>query len=123
MRLTDLDPEWLRDYDEATGSHYRAANLSVSSAQGILFECPLCRQHSILVRFADRGVPDSAEPGARYAPGEHADYPDGRRAQRWTASGSGFPDLTLKPSIDLSRGGKQTSGCVWHGFVTAGEAS
>lgn len=101
MRLLDLEPEWVHDYDAADRSHHRSADLSIENAQGILFECPLCRGHSVLAWFRGRGVPDDATPG----PG------------RWTPAGTGFADLSLTPSIALQ------GGCGWHGFVTNGDAT
>lgn len=102
-RLTDLDPEWVADYDPGDGSHRRDAALTVETAQGILFECPLCGHHSVLAWFRDRGVPDDAEPG----PG------------RWTPSGSGFADLSLAPSINLDV--EPDAACKWHGWVLNGD--
>lgn len=105
-RLLDLDPQWVADYDGVVRSMFRGTVvLTIDTAQGVLFECPKCGAHSILAWFRGRGVPDDATPG----PG------------RWTPSGTGFGDLTLKPSIDLS-GGNPTS-CQWHGFVTNGDAA
>lgn len=105
MRLLDLDPEWVADYDPADGSHWRRADLTITTAQGVLFECPLCGHHSILAWFRGRGVPDDAEPG----PG------------RWTPSGTGFSDLTLDPSINLHV--KPDSACKWHGWVRNGDVT
>jgi Family of unknown function (DUF6527) len=119
MKLVDLEPFWCADWDD--GSHRRSNyDLTLATAQGVLFDCPKCRapqgSHSILVWFRDRGVPDDAEPGAARPEG-HEKSPQGRPAQRWTAAGTGFDDLTLKPSIALE------GGCAWHGFVTNGEAA
>lgn len=107
MRLTDLEPRFLR---------VRPSSLqhvpTLAEAQGIMFLCPACFQrnegpvgtHEILIWFADRGV----------APG-HVSCP-----RRWHVSGTGFEDLTLSPSIDLSNA--QGQGCQWHGWVRDGEA-
>lgn len=104
MRLTELDPHWVADFDPVDRSHRRDEELTLATAQGILFECPLCGRHSILAWFRGRSVPDDAAPG----PG------------RWTASGTGFSDLTLNPSINLDV--KPDSACKWHGWVINGEA-
>lgn len=117
MRLVDLDPAWCADW--VAGSHRRGDDLTLATAQGILFDCPICkaeRSHSILVWFRGRSVPDEAEPGAARPVG-HEKSPEGRRAQRWDVSGTNFEDLTIKPSIALE------GGCAWHGFITNGEAA
>lgn len=123
MKLTDLEPEWVNDFNAATGSLHRHVDihgptddprlpgnhltpLTVADAQGVMFLCPVCFKknggpegtESVLCWFKDRGVPDNAEPG----PG------------RWTASGTGFGDLTLSPSVNVDHE-------HWHGFVTNGE--
>lgn len=105
MKLTDLDAEWVADFAPVDGSHRVSDTLTISTAQGVLFECPLCGSHSILAWFRDRGVPDDAVPG----PG------------RWTPTGTGLADLTLKPSINLD--GPNAVGCRWHGWVTNGDAA
>ncbi len=124
MRLTELDPEWVFDFNPQTHGMKRAEDahgtahapqdgselpphmLSVASAQGVMFLCPACFKknggpigtETILCWFKDRGVPDSAFPG----PG------------RWTASGTGFEDLTLAPSVNVDHE-------HWHGWITNGE--
>lgn len=75
-----------------------------AEAHGVLFLCPRCQDHYILVWFKDRGVPAEATP-----------------SHRWSASGTCLDDLTLSPSINLDVPG--TSGCKWHGFVRGGDAS
>jgi hypothetical protein len=122
MKLVDLDPEWVSDfsvramrrYSDAHSvvheshrhKHENLAPLDIAQAQGVLFLCPACfvknggpvGTESVLCWFRDRGVPDDALPG----PGP------------WTASGTGFDDLTLSPSVNVTNG-------HWHGFVTNGE--
>ena len=102
MRLTDLEPWFFRRVVE-NGRETLVPVATLAEAQGVFFTCPKCQEHSLCVFFRDRGVPDDAQPG----PG------------RWAPSGTGLHDLTLSPSIDLSRGG---GGCGWHGFVHNGEA-
>lgn len=99
-KLTDLEPEWVADFDLVENSHRRGQDLTIANAQGVMFECPTCGRHSILVWFKDRGVPDSAEPG----PG------------RWTVSGTGFSDLTLHPSINADKE-------HWHGWIKNGDVT
>ena len=82
----------------------------MAEAQGVIFLCPKCGEHYVLLWFKDRGVPDELKPG----PG------------RWTPIGSGIADLSLSPSVDLSKnedGSPATGGCKWHGWVKDGEAS
>ncbi len=98
-------------FEERTGpcefNHYVD---DAASAQGIIFLCPKCfaanggpvGTHGVLCWFKDRGVPDEAVPGPA----------------RWIATGVGYADLTLAPSILLTG-----AGCAWHGFVTNGEVT
>jgi hypothetical protein len=55
--------------------------------------------HMILIWFANRGVPDVCEP-----------------TPRWTATGTGFDDLSVTPSINLAINREE-----WHGWITNGE--
>ena len=106
-KLVDLDPCWVADFDPEARSHRRGGDLTIATAQGVIFECPKCGRHSILAWFRGRGVPADALPG----PG------------RWTPSGSGFHDLTLTPSINLDTPNAPSDSCRWHGWVTGGEAT
>lgn len=107
MRLTDLEPEFLVCLEG--GDRMREVAM-LAEAQGICFLCPKCFVtrggsmgcHSVIVWFADRGVPAGTRPA-----------PD-----RWKVAGTNFSDLTLSPSIHLTGGG-----CGWHGWIRAGEAS
>lgn len=108
MKLTELEPQFV-----TTPSPGRLHDVdTLAEAQGVMFLCPKCfatnggpvGTHSLLVWFRDRGVPPDMSPG----PG------------RWVASGSGYADLTLSPSINLET--PDGSGCQWHGFITNGEA-
>lgn len=104
MRLVDLEAKLVRH--EMRGEREVMVEVdSAADAQGVFFFCPQCVEqnaHSILVWFADRGVPDGVTP-----------------LNRWRATGTGLHDLSLSPSINLDVGGSK---CRWHGFVTAGEA-
>lgn len=129
MRLVNLEPEWVFDFNLQTRGMRRAddvhdrvyagvnptdpswpplAELDVKNAQGVMFLCPVCfaknggpvGTESVLCWFRDRGVPDDAVPG----PG------------RWTVSGTSFADLTLSPSINVDKG-------HWHGWIASGEVT
>jgi hypothetical protein len=107
MKLTDLEPQFKRI---ASSGHYENV-ATPAEAQGIRFLCPKCfvknggnvGTHLILIWFRDRSVPADALPG----PG------------RWIATGTGYADLTMSPSINLEN--PDHVGCQWHGFVTNGE--
>lgn len=81
---------------------------TLAEADGIFFTCPLCGGHQVAPTFAGRGVPNHL--------GSHG---RGGEPTRWTTSGTGYEDLTLSPSIDLSG---PHGGCQWHGWVQNGEA-
>jgi len=108
--LTDLEPEWIV-VGEAPNARRRDASLTAETAQGIVFLCPQCfaknggpvGTHSVMLWFRDRGVPKGHEPG----PG------------RWAVEGRGFEDLTLHPSVDLSKGIPGE----WHGWIKNGVAT
>ena len=74
---------------------------ALADADGVMFDCPKCRDHKIGVLFT------AAPQGVAWDPS---------RGKRWTAEGTSLQDLTLSPSILL------LSGCQWHGFVRNGEA-
>lgn len=107
MKLADLEPEFVA---RADGDGFHKVE-TLAEAQGLLFLCPKCYganagpvgTHSVLAWFKGRGVPDDAEPG----PG------------RWEPSGTGFPDLTLNPSVDITG----FMSCNWHGWIQNGEAT
>ena len=110
IKLTDLEPEWVIATD---GSHARSDQLTIVNAQGILFLDPVeftknggpIGTSSVLVWFRGRGVPDDKEP----------------RPGRWDVAGTGFDDLTLSPSIDLTVQGEFPD--RWHGFIKAGRVT
>lgn len=110
MKLTELEATFVGKYHEGTDpadstSHDELD--SVEGAQGVMFVCPECGNHSVLCWFKNPRnapiVPDSAFP----KPG------------RWTFTGETIETLTLAPSVDLSVGGV---GCLWHGWVKNGDA-
>ena len=88
---------------------------TIDEAHGIWFLCPLCfaansgriGTHMVMCGFAGR-----APAGTMSKNSAGAD-------SRWEVSGTGYHDLTLKPSVHLDGEG----GCGWHGFVTNGEAA
>lgn len=106
MNLSSLEPQFVRfvspgRYQDVNGLH---------EAHGIRFLCPKCYAangggigtHSILLWFKGKGVPDSEDP----KPG------------RWMIiGGTGYANLSLAPSIQLS------TGCQWHGFITNGSVT
>lgn len=115
MRLTELDPEFIRWEDRTevvdgmlvTRAYLPSAS-SLADAQGILFDCPKCRNHSVQVAFAGRAVAD-----------HHGTHASDGRPTRWQVSGSAFDDLTLTPSVDCT---PSDPNC-WHGHITNGEVT
>lgn len=97
MKLRDLDPELERLEPDGCASTVQ----SVAEATSVMFICPECEGHYILVHFRGR-VPDDAKPKAR-----------------WDVTGTTIDDLTLSPSIDLTG----ATDCGWHGFVQNGEVT
>jgi uncharacterized protein DUF6527 len=98
-KLTDLDATFVR-LAAPDGSFDEVA--SKAEANGVLFDCPKCGRHSVLCW--DRSIPQPIEPG----PG------------RWEMTGTDLSDLTLTPSVDLSR---SETICDWHGWVKNGDAA
>lgn len=106
MKLTELDATFVR----YTGKGCHQDVTTIGEATGVCFLCPKCFQrsgggvgvHSVLVWF--KGTPLDAVPGPA----------------RWSVAGTSLEDLTLSPSIDLTRGGLSDD---WHGFIKDGLAS
>jgi hypothetical protein len=106
MRLTELEPQFIT-WAPRSFSYVE----TMGEADGVLFLCPVCfaknsgpvGTHSVICWFSGKGVPPEEHPG----PG------------RWEASGTGYADLTLAPSVHLSGEG----GCGWHGFVQRGDVT
>lgn len=146
MRLVDLEPRFIRyevkvqEYEQHKADGYMSDPLhthtdacwekvtgprvsypfvdKIEDAQGITFLCPKCfaanggsvGTHGVICWSRSRGVPEDAKPG----PG------------RWRLDGTGFHDLTLNGDQAGGGGARSvllTSGCQWHGFVTAGEVT
>jgi len=107
--LRDLNATFIGQYKPG-GSFHEQGELR-EKAQGLLFDCPLLDGHSIIVWFANSGVPTEASPHFR-----------------WAVVGTGIDDLTLQPSINLDvkytdeKGVQHDPGCRWHGFVINGFA-
>jgi hypothetical protein len=111
LKLRDLDACFVSNATEMSFHEQE----SIEGAQGVMFVCPLCKNHSVLCWFKNPrnapAVPKEMEPG----PG------------RWTAFGSGIEDLTLNPSVNLDvyptvpDAGQKP--CRWHGWVRNGEAA
>lgn len=110
MKLTELEPDWML----YIGNGLRDTKIEYPQAQGIMFACPKCfatnngliGTHYVEVTFQGKNVPDN----------EGSHNKEGKPT-RWNASGTGFGDLTLTPSILLN------GGCEWHGYITNGEAT
>ena len=99
MRLTELEPQFRTDIRK-DGKIFLGKVDTFAEAQGITFTCPRCANgHWIGVWFKDKGASAEAEP-----------------LHRWAATGTGYDDLTLTPSINAG------SNC-WHGFITNGEVT
>lgn len=108
MKLTELEPEFLRRDDDAHFQHVE----TFAEADGVLFVCPKCFAangnsrigvHSVIC-WRPR-VPQTTKP----TPG------------RWEFEGAGLSDLTLiagSSSIHLTG-----PGCGWHGFIRNGEVT
>lgn len=113
MKLFALEATFIGRYNHDDRSHYHLP--SVEGAQGLLFICPKCQNHSVICWFANPRnaptVPDDAFPG----PG------------RWTLAGDTIDTLSLHPSVDLSKINDKHPAhpgrCYWHGWVANGEAN
>ncbi len=112
MKLLDLDATFLSDYSDGRLHHHP----TLDGAQGVMFVCPLCQGHCVLLWFSNPInavlVPNDALP-----------------KPRWTASGTGLNDLTLTPSVNLDTESareaitKGLNSCLWHGWVKNGDAA
>lgn len=106
MRLTELEPRFLKRLDDY---NFKFVD-SIQEADGVEFLCPKCwiankgPVGTHMVICWSPSVPQTTRP----IPG------------RWKLVGTGYHDLSL---IAGSSSVLLTSGCRWHGFVTAGEVS
>jgi hypothetical protein len=103
MKLTELEPHFF--VVGVVDEHRVLKHVNgLEHADGIRFLCPLCfsrgvATHVVTIRFAL--------------------IPRPPRQEEWMASGSGYHNLTLTPSIHITT----PDGCGWYGFVTAGEVT
>lgn len=97
-KLTELDATFVAWDGSASGNF--AEIPTIVGATGVMFDCPKCGGHSVLVW--DRTIPSNIDPG----PG------------RWDMFGTDLEDLTINPSINLTG-----PGCGWHGWVKNGDAT
>lgn len=109
MRLTDLDPHFLKILSEQS---YQFEEVSFVEAQGVQFLCPKCFESNgrsnIGVHWVicwSEGVPQTTDP----KPG------------RWILAGTSYEDLTLNASGQRSV--KLMGGCNAHFLVTNGEVT
>jgi hypothetical protein len=92
--------------EQVTGPReYHVPAATLAEAQGVMYLCPKCHDHSVLCWFSGRDVPDSAVPG----PG------------RWQAVGTGLHDLTFGPGPSGRSSVQLTGGCNAHFNVVNGE--
>lgn len=101
MRLTDLNPRWVRAGGEGV-SNADGSPVPQRTGVGMTFDCPCGCPDRAYVAFANPldGGPPHISP----------DQPT------WQRTGETFEALTLTPSI------QRVGGCQWHGFITNGEA-
>jgi hypothetical protein len=116
MRLTELEPQFLRYEKRDDGSEFYTYVDTLDEAQGIRFLCPKCfvdnagsvGTHGVICWSRSRGVPEEARP----KPG------------RWKLEGTGYNNLTLNADPPgTARSVLLTGGCGWHGHVTNGDAA
>lgn len=110
MRLTELDPRWLK------------ANGAVV---GLTFFCPCCQKDrltcfTVLTPFREQVKLMHAALGS--TPEDDHDWPvdwvPSKAEATWTLSNTDdFGTLTVHPSIDASASGN------WHGFIKNGETA
>lgn len=98
MRLSDLEPRWALDADIIVCG--TVVHDEHRQGMGLTFLCPHCRATRLGVFIAN---PVDGGP------------PSDDASQLWTrVSGDSFENLTLSPSIDVSKSGH------WHGHIRAG---
>lgn len=123
MKLTGLEATFIRWYQRLASDEERKINpqwpvgyvidcfqevVSLREAHGIHFICPKCfnsdGRHFIQVFFVGSPVP------------QHLGKNKAGKTIRWKTTGTSLFDLSLQPSIEVQ------VGCLWHGFVTNGDA-
>lgn len=108
MRLSELEPQFLKRIDDVTWQHVD----TIAEADGVMFVCPKCMHDNGMSRSGVHGVvcwnpsvPQTTNP----VPG------------RWNLVGTGYDDLSLvagSSSVFLTG-----PGCGAHFFVQNGEIS
>lgn len=99
MKLTELEPKLLR---RVTDEAWEDAP-TVEQADGIMFLCPKC--------FKENGGPVGTHQVVCWKP--HVPQSTAPTPGRWTMTGTGFADLTLHPSVNVTGD--------WHGWIKAGQ--
>jgi hypothetical protein len=91
MKLTELEPQWVQNEPSHSG-------------QGVMFLCPIHKNHHVQIWFTNPLDKKSAFPIRKFIP---EDY-------RWTRVGSSFETLSLENAF-------QFLDCDWKGTLTEGE--
>lgn len=136
MKLTDLDPHWIKPTDQGFNTH-----IGREEAQGIMFLCPVCFEDAMdeerLTRLTDLAMKSGMTREAAIHDAKQIILKSGRGLKhgvhqvicwfkdvplelspgpgRWIPTGGSFSDLTLTPSIHLVG--------HWHGFINNGQVS
>lgn len=97
MRLTELDPVWLKTPGRA--------------GLGITFDCPYCRKFPLTVLFLNPLDGGPSMPDDPNTVGNNA-------GRRWARSGMDFESLSIHPSIDQPHKGHTCHVTVLHGEVS-----
>jgi hypothetical protein len=113
MKLSELEPEFLRHERRGDGRVYHHTVGTIDEAQGVMFLCPSCfaankgpvGTHSVICWSSSRGIEEFVDP----KPG------------RWTLEGTSLADLTLGAEPGKTRSVQLIGGCAAHFFVTQGE--
>lgn len=109
MKLTELEATFVARFNPADKSFWEQSE--IGGAQGVMFVCPKCQGHSVLIWFKSPLNATMVPPDA-FPKNEH----------RWEFSGTSIEDLSLFPSVDLSKGEHSPADCLWHGWVKNGTA-
>lgn len=109
MRLTELEPKFLKLGDPISYRTFKSEGVSMAEADGIMFLCPRCfaaNAGSVGTHSVICWRPRVPQHENLVGPG------------RWEMTGSGMADLTL---VAGSSSVLLTSGCRAHFFVKGGE--